>query len=136
MTTKHLAAWAATFLVMALIDSLWLGVIAKSLYQQGLGHLMASEPKLGFAALFYLLYPVGLVFFAVLPGAEAASLARTALLGALLGLFAYATYDLTNLSIMKGWPLGLSLLDLAWGTFASGVAATAGGAALRWMGGR
>ncbi len=136
MTTKHLAAWAATFLVMALIDSLWLGVIAKNLYQQGLGHLMASEPKLGFAALFYLLYPVGLVFFAVLPGAEAASLARTALLGALLGLFAYATYDLTNLSIMKGWPLGLSLLDMAWGTFASGVAATAGGAALRWMGSR
>ena len=136
MSTRYIVAWAATFVVMLAIDALWLGVVAKGLYQQGLGHLMAAEPKLGFAAVFYLLYPVGLVFFAVLPGAEAQTLARTALLGALCGLFAYGTYDLTNLSVMKGWPLGLSLIDMAWGTFASGIAAMAGGAALRWFAAR
>ncbi|HYN63992.1 MAG TPA: DUF2177 family protein [Candidatus Limnocylindrales bacterium] len=133
MNTKHLVAWAATFLVMLVIDLLWLGVIAKSLYQQGMGNLMAPQPRLAFAALFYLLYPVGLVIFAVLPGVAADSVARAAVLGALFGLFAYATYDLTNLAVIRDWPVGLSFLDMAWGSFVSGVSAAAGAAALRWF---
>lgn len=133
MNTKHLVAWAATFLVMLVIDLLWLGVIAKSLYQQGMGNLLAPQPRLVFAAAFYLLYPVGLVIFAVLPGFAAGSLARAAMLGALFGLFAYATYDLTNLAVVRDWPVGLSFLDMAWGSFASGVSAAAGLAALRWF---
>ena len=136
MTTKYLLAWAATFVVMIVIDLLWLGVIAKSLYQQAMGDLMSPQPRLAFAALFYLTYPVGLVIFAVLPGVNADSLARAALLGALFGLFAYGTYDLTNLAVVRGWPLGLSFIDMAWGTFVSGVSATAGAAALRWFASR
>ena len=132
MSTKHLVAWAATFVVMLVIDALWLGVIAKGLYQQGMGSLMAPQPRLGFAALFYLLYPVGLVIFAVLPGLAEGGVFRAAMLGALFGLFAYATYDLTNLSVVRDWPLGLSFIDIAWGTFVSGVSAAAGLAVVRW----
>lgn len=133
MNTKLLLAWAATFIVMLAIDLLWLGVIAKSLYQQGMGDLMSPQPRLAAAAAFYLLYPVGLVIFAVWPGVNADSVLRAAWLGALFGLFAYGTYDLTNLAVVRNWPVGLSFIDMAWGTFASGVASAGGAAALRWL---
>lgn len=133
MTTKHLVAWAATFLVMIVIDLLWLGVIAKNLYAQAMGDLMSPQPRLGIAALFYLMYPVGLVIFAVLPGVDAGSVLRAGVLGALFGLFAYATYDLTNLAVVRNWPMALSFIDIAWGTFVSGVSAAAGAAVVRWF---
>ena len=131
MSSKHLVAWAATFVAMLAIDALWLGVVAKNLYQQGMGSLMSPQPRLGFAAAFYLLYPVGLVIFAVLPGLAEGGIGRAALLGALFGFFAYATYDLTNLSVVRDWPIGLSFIDIAWGTFVSGVSAAAGLAVVR-----
>ncbi|MDP9900591.1 DUF2177 family protein [Variovorax ginsengisoli] len=133
MTTKHLVAWAATFLVMIVIDLLWLGVIAKNLYAQAMGDLMAQQPRLGIAALFYLMYPIGLVIFAVLPGVDAGSVARAGVLGALFGLFAYATYDLTNLAVVRNWPVALSFIDIAWGTLVSAVSAGAGAAVVRWF---
>jgi uncharacterized membrane protein len=136
MMTKHLLAWAATFVVMVVIDLLWLGVIAKNMYQEGMGELMSPQPRLAAAALFYLLYPVGLVIFAVAPGVQADSVARAALLGALFGLFAYSTYDLTNLAVVRNWPVSLSFIDIAWGTFVSGVSSALGAIALRWFASR
>lgn len=136
MSTKHLVAWAATFVVLLVIDMLWLGVVAKNLYQAAMGDLMSPEPRLAFAAVFYLIYPVGLLIFAILPGTEALSLVRVAVLGGLFGLFCYATYDLTNLAVIRNWPLALSFIDIAWGTLVSAVAATAGAAALRWFAAR
>lgn len=123
--TKHLAVYGAIFIALLVIDMLWLGVIAKSWYQQGIGHLMAPSPNLVAAGLFYLLYPLGLMLFGVLPHAED-SIARVALTGALFGFFAYATYDLSNLATLKDWPTGLAVLDIAWGTLLSGICATAG----------
>ena len=125
---KLLLAYAATAAAMLALDMLWLGVIAKPLYQQGIGHLMAEKPVIPIAALFYALYPVGLMIFAVAPHA-AAEWHRGLLAGALFGFFAYATYDLTNLATLKNWPLGLALLDIAWGSAVSAVAAAAGRAA-------
>ena len=133
MTTKHLVAWAATFIVMIVIDLLWLGVIAKSLYANAMGDLMSPQPRLGVAAIFYLMYPIGLVIFAVLPGVDAGSVMRAGVLGALVGLFAYATYDLTNLAVVRNWPVALSFIDIAWGTLVSGVSAAAGAYAVRWF---
>ena len=132
MTSKHLIAWLATFVVMVVIDLLWLGVIAKSYYQQAMGGLMSPEPRLGAAALFYLMYPIGLVIFAVMPGVAAESVARAALLGGLFGLFAYSTYDLTNLAVVRDWPVTLTFVDIAWGTLVSAVASGAGAWVLRW----
>lgn len=126
-------AYAATAATMVALDLLWLGVVAKPLYQRGIGHLMADAPRITVAVAFYLLFAVGLVVFAITPGAASPGWARTAALAALFGFIAYATYDLTNLATLRAWPVGLSLLDMAWGTAVSTVAALAGrAAALRW----
>ncbi|MGJ7525328.1 DUF2177 family protein [Variovorax sp. GB1P17] len=136
MSTKHLVAWAVTFVVLLVIDMIWLGLVAKGMYQQGMGELMSPQPRLAFAAVFYLLYPVGLVIFAIQPGVEAQSVMRAAVLGGLFGMFCYGTYDLTNLAVIRNWPLGLSFIDIAWGALVSGVAAAAGAVAWRWFASR
>ena len=130
MPLKYLAAYAATLIVMLGLDLLWLGIVAKPLYQQGIGHLMAQQPRLGVAALFYALYALGLVVFAVLPNAGAPGLTQTALWAGLFGFLAYATYDLTNLATLRGWPVGLSIIDVAWGSAVGAVSSVAGKAVL------
>ena len=117
--------YLAVFVTMVVIDMVWLRVIAVQWYADGMGPLLTDSPNLFAAAAFYLLFPVGLVIFAVMPG-ETSSLLKVATMGALFGFFAYATYDLTALAVIKNWPLGLTLLDMAWGTLVSGVSAAAG----------
>ncbi len=136
MNIKHLVTWAATFVVLLVIDMVWLGLVAKGMYQEAMGDLMSPQPRLAFAAVFYLIYPVGLMIFAILPGIDAHSVTRAAVLGGLFGLFCYATYDLTNLAVIRNWPLALSFIDIAWGTVVSGMAATAGAVTLRWFSAR
>lgn len=123
--TKYLAAYAAALVVMTAIDLLWLGVIARPLYQQGIGHLMAEQPKIWVGALFYVVFPIGLMLFAVVPNEAAAQWSKTLVAAALFGFFAYATYDLTNLATLKAWPWSLALMDTVWGTFVSAVSAAA-----------
>ena len=127
--TRYLLAYLAVGVALFALDMLWLRGIATPWYQQGIGHLMGAEANLYAAGVFYLLYPVGLMVFAVAPH-SAASWVASAAYGAAFGFFAYATYDLTNLATLKGWPLGLSLLDVAWGSLVSGVSAVAGRFAL------
>jgi uncharacterized membrane protein len=129
---KYLAGYLAAVFVVVALDMLWLGLIAKAMYQQGIGHLMAEQPKLLAALAFYVVYPIGLMIFAVMPHAEDPAWIKTILMGALFGFFAYATYDLSNLATLRSWPLGLTLVDMAWGTLLSAAAATAGKAALSW----
>lgn len=131
---KYLVAYAGTAIVMVALDMVWLGLIAKPLYQEGIGHLMATKINVPAGVLFYVLYAVGLVIFAVSPQTGGYSWGKTATMGALFGFFAYATYDLTNLSTLKDWPISLSLIDMAWGTCVSTAAASAGKAALQWTG--
>jgi uncharacterized membrane protein len=116
--------------VLVVLDLLWLAVIAKPLYQQGIGHLMAERAHLPSAIVFYFMYVAGLMVFAVVPHEAVSGWRGTAVSGALLGFFAYATYDLTNLAVLKGWPLGLSLIDMTWGTFVTTAASVAGKLAL------
>ena len=129
---KYLAAYAGTAAVMVALDMLWLGVIAKPLYQTGIGHLMADQPRIAVAVLFYLLYALGVVIFAVSPQTGGATWPVTLVMAALFGFFAYATYDLTNLATLRDWPLRLTLIDMAWGTLLSTAAAAGGKAAMDW----
>ena len=122
---KYLAIYAAVLLTMVVIDVVWLRVIAVQWYADGMGPLLTDKPNLVAAAAFYLLFPLGLLIFAVLPG-DASSVLKVATMGALFGFFAYATYDLTALAVIKNWPVGLTLLDMAWGTVISGLSAAAG----------
>lgn len=78
------------------------------------------------AAVFYLVYLIGIVVFAVMPALNQQERLMALGAGALLGLVAYGTYDFTNLSTLKNWPLTLSLIDVCWGVVLTGVAATAG----------
>jgi uncharacterized membrane protein len=130
--TKYAASFGAIALIMVTLDGLWIGVIAKPLYQQGIGHLMAQNPRLGAAALFYAVYAVGLLVFVVTPTSEGGNWHTPLMRGALFGFFAYATYDLTNLATLKDWPVGLSALDMAWGAGASSAASVGGHFAYRW----
>ena len=129
---KYAVSYLAIFFTMFIIDMIWLGVIAKSTYANAMGPLLSPNPNLWAAAAFYLMFPVGLLIFAVLPQAGSA-VVKAALMGALFGFFTYATYDLTNLAVIKDWPLGLTFIDLAWGTMVSGVAATVGKVTLDYL---
>jgi uncharacterized membrane protein len=97
------------------IDMVWLGVIAKSLYQKQIGPLMRPDVQWGAAILFYLLFIAGLVFFVIAPSVEKKDWMFALGAGALFGLITYATYDLTNLATLKNWPMVITIIDLLWG---------------------
>lgn len=118
----YLAALAA-FLV---IDLAWLGWAARSFYKTHLGYLMAPDPVWIAAVLFYLLFVLGVVVLVVVPGLKEGSLKKTVLRAALFGLVCYATYDLTNLAVVKDWPLIVTVVDMLWGTFLSVAVACCG----------
>lgn len=130
---RQLAAYIGTMVVMVGLDLLWLGVVAKPMYQQGIGHLMATKPNVPVAVLFYALFGLGLVVFAVLPAGPTPGWDKTFGMAALFGFFTYATYDLTNLATLKQWPVGLSLVDMAWGTCVSAAAAAGGKVLSDWL---
>lgn len=101
------------------VDGLWLTLIAKNFYNKHLGYIMSKNPNLLAAGLFYLIYIFAMVVLIVSPGIEKGSFWSTVLSGALFGLCCYATYDLTNLATVQGWPLVVTIVDLIWGTVLS-----------------
>jgi uncharacterized membrane protein len=129
---KFVVAYVAAVPVMVALDMLWLGVIAKTTYQQAIGHLMADKPNVAAAVIFYALYAVGVVVFVLVPQADDATWGRTLLMGTLFGFFAYATYDLSNLATLRDWPVRLTLIDLIWGSSLTAAVAGAGKAAMDW----
>lgn len=122
--TSFLITYLVSVPIFFIIDMVWLGVVARSFYQAQLGSLLGSVNWVA-AIIFYLVFLVGLTFFATQPALQALSWQKALLLGALFGFFTYATYDLTNLATLKGWPLAVSIVDMAWGTVLGGVVATA-----------
>lgn len=134
--TRCVAAYGSTLIVMVVIDLVWLGVVARPIYQRGIGHLMAENANLSFAAVFYLMYAFGLVYLGIAPNASTVGVKAAFFAGAALGFFAYATYDLTNLAVLRGWPVWLAVIDMAWGTLISGLSTAAGKAAFDAAGGR
>ena len=107
-----------------IVDGIWLGFIAKSLYKKELGHLLSSNPNWIAAIIFYLIFLVGLIYFVINPGIEKESIKTILISGALFGLLTYATYDLTNLATLKNWPLKITVIDLIWGTSLSTIVST------------
>ena len=126
----HIKLYFAALAIFLVLDMLWLLVLARNFYQQQIGQYMRPDPNLYAAGAFYLLFIAGLLYFAILPGAHAPL--HAALRGAFFGLLTYATYDLTNLAIMRDWPLLLTLVDLLWGSALCAVVA----AATAWLASR
>jgi uncharacterized membrane protein len=123
-----------TAIVFFAIDLVWLGVVAAGFYRRHLGGLLAEKVRWGAAILFYLIFIAGLIVFAVLPGLAAGSLARTLTLGAFLGFFAYATFDLTCRALFREFPLVVVVVDMVWGTCLSAAVTCAGYGIGRWLG--
>ena len=136
MTLRQiLIAYPATALVFLGLDAIWLTTMADRLYRPSLGKLMLERFEPLPAVAFYAVYLVGVIVFAVAPGLEARRWTIALGLGALLGLVAYATYDLTNQATLRDWPWRVTLADLCWGTFVTGVAAALGCRVTAWLSG-
>ena len=105
--------------IFLVVDMTWLGLISKNFYAEQIGFLMKTNVNWLSAAIFYLLFILGLDFFVIYPAVEKNSWVNALALGALFGLVTYSTYDLTNLATIKGWPLSVTITDLLWGTFVS-----------------
>lgn len=106
------------------IDAVWLGLVAPKFYRKHIGKILADKPNFVAAAVFYALYIVGVVVFAINPALDEDSLQQAMGLGALLGLVMYATYDLTNQATLKVWSTKVSVVDMAWGAFITGIVST------------
>lgn len=123
---SRMLTYGVSAVVMLTLDLLWLGVLAPPFYERTIGPLLRPQPNLAAAALFYLVYLVGVNELVIHAEKEAARSARVAARGALLGLVAYSTFDLTALAMLAGWSVLVTAVDIAWGTLLT--AATAGAA--------
>ena len=124
-TIQIIYIYLLTVPVFFAVDMVWLGLVANKFYQTHLGYLLGPVNWMA-AIIFYLLYIIGIVVFAIMPGLEANSITKAIALGALFGFLAYATYDLTNLATVKDWPLIVTMVDLVWGTVLTGTVAAGG----------
>jgi uncharacterized membrane protein len=122
-----------TLTVFLAIDGLWLTMIAKNFYAKYLGYLMSKTPNLAAAGIFYLIYILALLVFVLVPAIEKNSLTQAITMGALFGLCAYATYDLTNLATIKDWPILITIVDLIWGTTLSALVAGVSFSIFKWI---
>lgn len=129
----YLKLYLLTIPIFLLIDSIWLGLIAKEFYRNNIGHLMTEDPNKVAAIVFYLFFIIGIIFFAVVPALEGGNWKMALLYGALFGFFTYATYDLTNLATLKNWPVKVVIADIIWGMFLCGIVATASFLIAKWL---
>jgi len=123
---KIIASYALTTIVFFAIDMLWLGLIAKNLYQKYLGAFISDKVNWSAAIIFYLVYIAGIFLFVINPAIEKQSAFRAIYMGACFGFIAYATYDLTNYATLKGFPLNIVFIDLAWGAVLTSIVSLAG----------
>jgi uncharacterized membrane protein len=133
---RFLIAYSATAVVFLAMDFLWLSYLAAGFYKAEIGHLLATEPSLLAALIFYIVYFAGLTVFATLPAARQGRIVQAIALGGFFGFVAYGTYDFTNMATLKDWPLWVVVVDLAWGTMVSAIGALAGFVAVSRLAGR
>jgi uncharacterized membrane protein len=118
---KYLGIYFSFLISLIMVDMIWLLVIAKTLYRDSMGDLMADEPKLAAGIAFYLLSAIGVCIFVILPAVTKQSWFDAVLYGALFGFFCYMTYNLTNLAVVRNFPTQLAFIDMAWGSFVTAV---------------
>ena len=116
---QQLLKFIITFIVFLSIDLVWLGFIARKIYVFHMGHLLRTPPNWPVAFLFYALFVVGIIIFAINPALDQKNISHAIKMGALFGFFTYMTYDLTNWAVLKDWPAGIVWIDILWGTILS-----------------
>ena len=128
-----LIVYGLTVVGFLAIDAVWLTTMTGAFYKPRLGSLLLDKPDLVTALGFYLLYCGGIVGLAVRPGLQSGEWTEALWRGALLGLVAYGTYDLTNQATLKGWSVELTIVDMIWGTVLTGAAASFATVATRYF---
>lgn len=118
--TQWIILWIAAAVLFLLIDMIWLLWLGRSFYVSEIGDLLRQPPNMGAAGAFYVLYVTGLMIMVIWPAVQAGSVPQGLLFGALLGLIAYGTYDLTNLAVMKGFTTRIAIIDMIWGMVLTG----------------
>lgn len=129
---RYLVAFLILGAIFAIIDTIWLKCTSR-FYKRQLGSLLLGKPNIGAAISFYVIYIAGLIAFTptAMPNRPGRWL-EVGILGALLGIVAYSTYDLTNLATIKKWPLRITVIDIMWGTIISGVSCMLTYLILQW----
>jgi uncharacterized membrane protein len=127
---NYLVAYGATAVSFLALDAAWLSIMGSRLYKPVLQSILAPRPNLAPAVVFYVLYVLGMIIFAVAPGLAAGRWTATLWRGALFGMFTYMTYDLTSQSVLRVWSTSITLADIGWGMVASAIAASIGCAAV------
>lgn len=129
----YILAYLFTAIAFLVIDAIWLGKVAPKFYYSRLGNILLEKPNLGVATIFYVVYIVGIVVFAVSPALDQSNAMVALINGALFGFCAYATYDITNYATLKNWSLTVTLVDLTWGTILTGSTAYLGYQLTQWL---
>ena len=136
--SRYIAAYIATLVIFFALDFVWLSIMGNALYKPTLGDILLPKFSPAPALIFYVLYIVGVVIFAITPALQSGLWTSALLYGALFGFFAYGTYDMTNMSTLRNWTLQITVADMIWGTVLTGVSASLGyvvsKAALRALG--
>ena len=127
---RYVVLYLATLIVIVPIDFLFLGIVAKGFFTSQVGDMLGEIRPVP-AVLFYLLYVTGILIF--VSGPASATWHSTLLYGALFGLFCYATFDLTSLSLLKHWTWAVAAVDMGWGSFVTAVSSTAGLLIANWL---
>jgi len=131
MTKNILITYIVVTLAFLIIDMIWLQGLMKKYYANSLSNFIQENPNLIAALIFYLLYPVGILVFSVIPGVDNDTINKTLTLGFFLGVIAYGTYDLTNLAVLKNWPVNIVIIDILWGGVVTMLSALVGDIVLR-----
>ena len=118
--THWILLWIVAAVLFLAIDMVWLLWVGRSIYVTEIGDILRQPPNMAAAGAFYILYMTGLMIMVIWPAFQAQSVSQALMYGALLGLIAYGTYDLTNLAVIKGFTTRIALIDMAWGTVLTG----------------
>ena len=129
----YLKLYALTVPVFFVVDLIWLGVVARGFYQKNLKSLLSPNVNWAAAIIFYLIFIAGILIFAVIPALNKDSWRHAVLWGALFGFFTYMTYELTNLALLKNWPLNIVIVDILWGVVLCTAVATASFCIAKWL---
>jgi len=128
-----IVSFILTFIVFLIVDMIWLGVIARKIYKKHLGSLLSDKVNWAAAFIFYIIYVIGILIFVVYPAVDQDSVLFAIFMGVLLGILTYSTYDLTNLATLKGWPIKIVFIDIAWGALLSAIVSLCGFYIVKWI---
>lgn len=129
-----LLSYILTLIVFLIVDLTWLGFIAKGIYNKYLGGFLSDNVNWTAAIIFYFMYVIGILLFVVYPAINKDSVWHAVIMGALFGILAYATYDLTNLATLKAWPVQIVIIDIIWGGVLTLIVSLSGFYITKWVG--